>query len=89
MNVRRSLRLGTEVWTGLDSKKDVHLDGSPVGPVSRLEVFEGPSGRRVRSDVIRHAKFALTHFLVQLRLFRADQSGLKQIEFSRDRTFDV
>ncbi|MET4174284.1 hypothetical protein ABIB99_006599, partial [Bradyrhizobium sp. LA6.1] len=26
---------------GLDSKKDVHLDGSSVGPVSRLEVLEG------------------------------------------------
>lgn len=33
---------------GLDSKKDVHLAGSPVGPVSRLEVLEGPSGRRVQ-----------------------------------------
>jgi transposase len=38
---------------GLDSKKDVHLDGSPVGPVSRLEVLEGPSGRRVRSEAER------------------------------------
>ncbi|WP_321576314.1 IS66-like element accessory protein TnpA [Bradyrhizobium barranii] len=53
MNVRRSLRLGTEVWMGLDSKKDVHLAGSPVGPVSRLEVLEGPSGRRVRSEAER------------------------------------
>src|ERR1700722_6426799 len=35
---------------GLDSKKDVHLDGSPV---SRLEVLEGPSGRRVRSEAER------------------------------------
>jgi len=31
---------------GLDSKKDVHLDGSSVGAVSRLEVLEGPSGQR-------------------------------------------
>lgn len=38
---------------GLDSKKDVHLDGSPVGPVSRLEALEGPSGRRVRSEAER------------------------------------
>ena len=29
---------------GLDSKKDVHLDGSSVRPVSRLEVLEGPIG---------------------------------------------
>lgn len=29
---------------GLDSKKDVHLDVSPVGPVSRLEVLEGRVG---------------------------------------------
>lgn len=36
---------------GLDSKKDVHLDGSPVGSVSRLEVLEGASGRRVRSEL--------------------------------------
>ena len=35
---------------GLDGKKDVHLDGSSVGAVSRLEVLEGPSGRRVRSE---------------------------------------
>ncbi|UGY20894.1 transposase (plasmid) [Bradyrhizobium septentrionale] len=38
---------------GLDSKKDVHLAGSPLGPVSRLEVLEGPSGRRVRSEAER------------------------------------
>ena len=38
---------------GLDSKKDVHLDGSSVGAVSRLEVLEGPSGRRVRSEAER------------------------------------
>jgi len=35
---------------GLDGKKDVHLDSSSVGAISRLEVLEGPSGRRVRSD---------------------------------------
>ncbi|WP_456781721.1 transposase [Bradyrhizobium sp. USDA 3315] len=38
---------------GLDSKKDVHLDGSTTGAVSRLEVLEGPSGRRVRSEAER------------------------------------
>lgn len=38
---------------GFDSKKDIHLAGSPVGPVSRLEVLEGPSGRRVRSEAER------------------------------------
>lgn len=38
---------------GSDSKKDVPLDGSPVGWVSRLEVLEGPSGRRVRSEAER------------------------------------
>lgn len=38
---------------GLDSKKDVHLDVSPVGPVSRLEILEGPSGRHVRSEAER------------------------------------
>ncbi|UGA44444.1 transposase [Bradyrhizobium quebecense] len=35
---------------GLDSKKDVHLGGSPVGLV---EVLEGPSGRRVCSEAER------------------------------------
>jgi transposase len=35
---------------GLDGKKDVHLDSSSVGAISRLEVLEGPSGRRVRSQ---------------------------------------
>jgi transposase len=38
---------------GLDSKKDVHLDVSSAGSVSRLEVLEGPSGRRVRSEAER------------------------------------
>ncbi|MET4037346.1 hypothetical protein ABMB68_008848 [Bradyrhizobium sp. RT4a] len=38
---------------GLDSKKDVHLDGSSAGAVSRLEVLEGPSGRHVRSEAER------------------------------------
>lgn len=39
---------------GLDGKKDVHLDSSPIGAVSRIEVLEGPSGRRVRSEAERH-----------------------------------
>jgi transposase len=38
---------------GLDGKKDVHLDGPSAGSVSRLEVLEGPSGRRVRSEAER------------------------------------
>nr|WP_247285978.1 MULTISPECIES: transposase [unclassified Bradyrhizobium] len=38
---------------GLVSKKDVHLAGSSLGPVSRLEVLEGPSGRRLRSEAER------------------------------------
>jgi hypothetical protein len=38
---------------GLDGKKDVHLDSSSIGAVSRLEVLEGPSGRRVRSEAER------------------------------------
>lgn len=37
----------------LDGKKDVHLDGSSTGTVSRLEVIEGPTGRRVRSEAER------------------------------------
>lgn len=37
---------------GLEGKRDAHLDSSTVGSgaVSRLEVLEGPSGRRVRSE---------------------------------------
>ena len=38
---------------GLDGKKDVHLDGPSARLVSRLEVLEGPSGRRVRSEAER------------------------------------
>lgn len=34
---------------GLDGKRGVHLDVSTSGSISRLEVLEGPSGRRVRS----------------------------------------
>jgi len=52
-NVRRSLRLGRRFRMGLDSKKDVHLDGPSAGSVSRREVLEGPSGRRVRSEAER------------------------------------
>ncbi|EAQ33578.1 Transposase [Nitrobacter sp. Nb-311A] len=37
----------------LDGKKGVHLDGSLIGTVSRLEVLEGPTGRRVRSEAER------------------------------------
>ncbi|PTM40950.1 transposase [Bosea sp. 124] len=34
---------------GADGKMDVHLDVSTPGYVGRLEVVEGPTGRRVRS----------------------------------------
>jgi transposase len=37
----------------LDGKKGVHLNGSLIGTVSRLEVLEGPTGRRVRSEAER------------------------------------
>ena len=37
----------------LAGKKGVHLDGSSIGVVSRLEVVEGPKGRRVRSEAER------------------------------------
>jgi transposase len=36
-----------------DSKVGVHLDGSTGGEVSRLEVIEGPSGRRRRTKAER------------------------------------
>ena len=38
---------------GLDSKKDVHLEGSSAGSVIRLEVLEVTSGRRMRSEAER------------------------------------
>lgn len=37
----------------LDNKKGVHLDGSSIGTVSRLERVEGPTGRRVRPEAER------------------------------------
>lgn len=37
----------------LDGKKDAHLGGASTGTVSRLEVIEGPTGRRVRSEAER------------------------------------
>lgn len=39
----------------LDGKTDAYLDSSTFasGAVSRLEVLEGPSGRRVRSEAER------------------------------------
>ena len=36
-----------------DGKMDVHLDGSRGVGVSRLEVIEGPSGRRLRTKAER------------------------------------
>jgi len=36
-----------------DGKLGVHLDGSRDGGVSRLEVIEGPSGRRLRTKAER------------------------------------
>ena len=36
-----------------DVKEDVHLDGSTGGGVSRLEVIEGPTGRRQRTKAER------------------------------------
>ena len=36
-----------------DGKMDVHLDGSRGVGVSRLEVIEGPSGRRRRTKAER------------------------------------
>src|SRR6056297_2182121 len=36
-----------------DGKVGVHLDGSTGGGVSRLEVIEGPTGRRMRSKAER------------------------------------
>ena len=36
-----------------DGKVGVHLDGSTVGGVSRLEVIEGPTGRRRRTNAER------------------------------------
>ena len=35
---------------GADGKMDVHLDVSTTGYAGRLEVLEGPTGRRVRSE---------------------------------------
>jgi transposase len=37
----------------LDGKKGVHLDGSSTGTVGWLEVLEGTTGRRVRSEAER------------------------------------
>ena len=36
-----------------DGEEGVHLDGSPSGGVSRLEVIEGPSGRPRRTKAVR------------------------------------
>ncbi|CCV09442.1 transposase [Mesorhizobium metallidurans STM 2683] len=38
---------------GADGKIDVHLDVSTAGYAGRLEVLEGPTGRRVRSEADR------------------------------------
>ncbi len=38
---------------GADGKMDVHLDVSTAGYAGRLEVLEGPTGRRVRSEADR------------------------------------
>lgn len=38
---------------GADGKMDVHLDVPTAGYAGRLEVLEGPTGRRVRSEADR------------------------------------
>lgn len=38
---------------GTDGKLDAHLDVSRTGYAGRLEVLEGPTGRRVRSEADR------------------------------------
>jgi transposase len=38
---------------GADGKMDVHLDAPTAGYAGRLEVLEGPTGRRVRSEADR------------------------------------
>ncbi|MER9845396.1 transposase [Mesorhizobium australicum] len=38
---------------GADGKMDVHLDVPKAGYAGRLEVLEGPTGRRVRSEADR------------------------------------
>ena len=41
-----------------DGKVGVHLNGSVVGGVSRLEVIEGPTGRRRRRTKAERARIA-------------------------------
>ncbi|ABE62767.1 transposase IS3/IS911 [Nitrobacter hamburgensis X14] len=48
--MRSFLRFERRFGMGLDGKKDVRLDVSTIGSVSRLEVLEGPSERRTRSE---------------------------------------
>ncbi|MGY4167595.1 hypothetical protein ACVIM8_001668 [Bradyrhizobium sp. USDA 4529] len=50
LNVREASSLATEVIVGVDGKMDVQIDVSTAGYGGRLEVLEGPTGRRVRSD---------------------------------------
>jgi transposase len=38
---------------GADGKMDVHLDVTTAGYAGRLEVLEGPTGRRIRSEADR------------------------------------
>jgi len=47
----------------IDGKMGVHLDGSRIGGVSRLEVIEGPSGRRRRTKAER-ARIAMESITV-------------------------
>lgn len=38
---------------GADGKMDVHLDVPTAGYAGRVEVLDGPTGRRVRSEAER------------------------------------
>jgi transposase len=44
----------------LDGKKDVHLDSSSIGAVSRLEVLEGPTGLRGRVRRIPNSRHSIS-----------------------------
>jgi transposase len=56
----------------IDGKMGVHLDGSRIGGVSRLEVIEGPSGRRRRTKAER-ARIAAESMMLGMTVAEPDR----------------
>jgi hypothetical protein len=60
---------------GADGEMDVHLDVSTTGYAGRLEVLEGPTGRRVRSEADK-ARIAAESLMPGVQVCRRSHASM-------------